>query len=318
MTAYVASMSLTSEIKAKRSVLSVFLEEELPGLANVRTAYRSVRPNRPTVRPTPPDGTRVQYGTIGAALDHRLRFAFSDTLQENSAVAAGIRIAANPQLGFPLPVAKALSHAGSELLSELRKIVAEVKPHDRSRPILLPDTAEDYLSRLCYVAAWFEELFRTGRAWPGTPLGNADGTITLSSLLAAVPAYAVDDLRSQAALADRALEGIRSQTKTDAVILGPTFTGSNDVGGADADMIIGTLLVDVKSTVKAESLAREEIYQLIGYTLLDYENRYGIEEVGLYLSRLGWLATWPLDTFLSLLGAKKTLPELRKLCAATL
>lgn len=92
---------------------------------------------------------------------------------------------------------------------------------------------------------------------------------------------------------------------------GPVFAGSGDIGGADADYILGGLLLDCKATKDPRRLGREEIYQLAGYLLLDYDNQFGIDQVGLYLSRQGGLITWDAADFLRRLGASVPLPQLR-------
>ncbi|TJZ94450.1 hypothetical protein [Actinacidiphila oryziradicis] len=46
-------------------------------------------------------------------------------------------------------------------------------------------------------------------------------------------------------------------------------------------------------------------WQLLGYLLLDTSDRYRLDTLGLYLTRSGTLATWPLDEYLALLGARR-------------
>jgi len=89
------------------------------------------------------------------------------------------------------------------------------------------------------------------------------------------------------------------------------FAGSTDIGGADADYILAGLLLDCKATRAPRRLGREEIYQLAGYLLLDYDDQYGIDRVGLYLSRQGGLITWEVAEFLRRLGSTTSLPRLR-------
>jgi hypothetical protein len=95
-------------------------------------------------------------------------------------------------------------------------------------------------------------------------------------------------------------------------ICGPTFQGSKNIGGADADFILGGLLLDCKATIQPRRLGRDEIYQLAGYLLLDYDDWYGIDGVGLYLSRQGALIAWNVDDFLRRLGAARPVTELRR------
>jgi hypothetical protein len=122
-------------------------------------------------------------------------------------------------------------------------------------------------------------------------------------------------LAAQSRAASSALAQLRAAHAPNEVHPGPTFAGSADVGGADADIIIGDLLLDVKAKAKA-TVGREEFYQLAGYVLLDYDDHYGIDRVGLYLSRFGHLITWTVADYLGLLGCQRPIAELREKCAA--
>ena len=73
-----------------------------------------------------------------------------------------------------------------------------------------------------------------------------------------------------------------------------------------------------EATRQPRNLGRSELYQLAGYLLLDYHDRYGIDQVGLYLSRQGGMLTWGVDEFLHKLGATPSLPALRDLLRAHL
>jgi hypothetical protein len=170
-------------------------------------------------------------------------------------------------------------------------LISQERPSDRARRIPLGASAEERLSRICYALAWFEEVYRTGRIWPGTPLGDADSSLSTSQLLAAVPDYAVADLQGQVHLAADRLASLRAACPAGQVRLAPVFAGSEDVGGADADMIIGDLLLEVKARANA-TIRREDVYQTVGYALLDYHDAFQIRQVGLYLTRFGYLVTW--------------------------
>jgi hypothetical protein len=213
-------------------------------------------------------------------------------------------------------VTSAIGLAAGGLRAALADLISQERPSDRARAIPLAARAEDRLLRICYAMAWFEEVYRTGRLWPGTPLGDADRSLTTSQLLAAVPAYAVADLQAQVHLAADPLAGLRAACQPAQVRPGPVFAGSRDVGGADADMIIGDLLLEVNASANA-TIKREDFYQVIGYVLLDYHDAYQIGRVGLYLARFGHLATWTMPECLALLGARRDLAELRKMFADT-
>ena len=67
-------------------------------------------------------------------------------------------------------------------------------------------------------------------------------------------------------------------------VLNPTFEGSIDVGGADADLIVNGMLIDIKASVKQE-IQSDWVRQLMGYLLLDYTDVYHINSIGLYMAR---------------------------------
>lgn len=86
------------------------------------------------------------------------------------------------------------------------------------------------------------------------------------------------------------------------IFLNPTFDeASVMVGGADADLILDDMLIDIKTT-KYFVLSREHLNQLLGYYLLhriDYSNRnpgYTIRRLGIYFSRYGYLYSFDVET----------------------
>ena len=85
------------------------------------------------------------------------------------------------------------------------------------------------------------------------------------------------------------------------IILNPTFgEGSKLVGGADADLIVDNLLIDVKTTIE-QKLTRSIFNQLIGYYLLyliggiDNHKDSKINKLGIYFSRYNYLWTLSVD-----------------------
>lgn len=90
--------------------------------------------------------------------------------------------------------------------------------------------------------------------------------------------------------------------------LNPVFAGSEDVDGADADLIVDGLLIDIKTSINT-TISQEYIYQLIGYALLDYTDEYRMHSIGLYMARQGILLQWELESVLN--GMPSNLKELR-------
>src|SRR5262249_21359892 len=81
-------------------------------------------------------------------------------------------------------------------------------------------------------------------------------------------------------------------------VLNPTFEGSPDVGGADADLILGDCLVEIKTTLNP-CWNRDWLYQLLGYVLLDYADHYQIRSIAIYLARQETIVRWPLKDVLT-------------------
>ncbi|MBI3965791.1 MAG: hypothetical protein HY329_09165 [Chloroflexi bacterium] len=132
---------------------------------------------------------------------------------------------------------------------------------------------EDRLARYCFVLALFEELYRSGNpVWWRAPWSAMREKGVVRAWLELASPNAVDDLRQLSWLfCDRQADW---HEKT--VVLNPTFAGSTHVGGADADLIVDGCLIDIKTTVQPRREVPIALYQLLGYTLLDYDDRYGI------------------------------------------
>lgn len=297
-----ARVSLTSELANPASPISRFLAKELPDVDKLADRYGQwAAQQRKTVRPR----TRgpIAWPTLGHTIDHRIRVTLGHPY------GPPIRIGVAHFAGPWHPVGKsaaygALHQAGLDLMNELDSRTSPPPPFVLDGP---DDTT--YI-RLCFVASLFEAVYRSGVIDDDSLLAAADGTTTLQTLLDQVPAYAVEDITAQLKLAEQqdAL-GWMLDAKG---VCGPVFAGSDAVGGADADFIYGGELVDCKATVKPGKLGAREIYQLVGYLLLDFTDQYGIGAVSLYLSRQGAMITWGTTELLATLGATKTLPELRQ------
>ena len=167
--------------------------------------------------------------------------------------------------------------------NDLDKFLRDAAPAGK----LLERPEEELIARYCYVLALFEEVARSGRLDVFPILGGHEAHV--HRLLSIPTDEWVDDLCNMSRLFCERCEGLLSET----VILNPTFEGSRDVGGADADMIVGSCLIDIKATVNAR-IERNWLYQLLGYVLLDYGDQYQIDSVGVYLARQGILIRWPL------------------------
>jgi superfamily I DNA/RNA helicase len=294
------NLSLTRQLKHPNSPMSQFMAQHLPNNpAPVRDYLHQIARLPHPVQPI--DVKHPDWSALGHAIDFRLRLSLGSPL--GSPVSVGIHAIGSrmPLPGAPLPPTRAaLRRAGEDLLSTVDAYL------DRSNGF-----DEDALCRLCFVAGYYEDIYRTGEIRRFSMLANATPATTLDDLTAAVPAYAIEDIGRQLKLAEEPFAPFRA-LPPEARTCGPTFQGSQDIGGADADFILGGLLLDCKAAIQPGRLGREEIYQLAGYLLLDYDDQHGINRVGLYLSRQGALIVWSVEDFLRRLGTTRPVTELRR------
>ncbi|MGW8847970.1 UvrD-helicase domain-containing protein [Streptomyces xiamenensis] len=293
-------LSLTGQLKYDLSPISQFMAAHLPYSQHlVRDYQKRIADLAYPVQPI--DVQYPNWSALGHTIDYRLRLSLGGQL--GLAVAAGVMILdeSAPLRGAPARGArKALHMAGRKLLATVGTCLADPAGLD-----------ENTLLRLCFVASFFEDIARTGEIRRFSMLSSATPDTTLDDLTTAVPEYVVTDIDQQMRLADGPFAAFRALPQGDRVC-GPVFAGSGDIGGADADYILGGLLLDCKATKDPRRLGREEIYQLAGYLLLDYDDQFHIDQVGLYLSRQGALVTWDAADFLRRLGGAMPLAQLRE------
>ncbi|HTX08371.1 MAG TPA: hypothetical protein VME22_07155, partial [Solirubrobacteraceae bacterium] len=78
----------------------------------------------------------------------------------------------------------------------------------------------------------------------------------------------------------------------------PLQTAAPTIGGADAGFIIGGVIFELKTIVKLDpQAARKALLQLIGYTLLGYDDEYATSQFGIYCPRQEWVVAWPIWQF---------------------
>jgi hypothetical protein len=169
---------------------------------------------------------------------------------------------------------------------------------------------------VCYALALLVELYRA-------PSVNGSRLMWLSRESAAEDLLGLtntDEIADLIAMRDLALEKLLPALPSGPVFTGSTFDGSADLN-ADADLIVGNLLVDFKAGqggrprtdgTRAAALDRSDLDQLLGYVLLDYSDAFALNSVAVYAVRFGHLATWPLDELCTeLAGRPVDLPALR-------
>jgi len=195
-----------------------------------------------------PDGSRH---TIGVAFDYALRFS----LQKRCRAARGILVA---EIGAVL-IEKHLSRSGKRHLQTLRQRVG--RTYNGSLDDLLVDTLR--LAQLDVVRRAGPAYFDEASFIEPSPVDQAQ----VRALLGHVPWKRFEHKRLR---------------------LNPTFGEySFLVGGADADVISGDRLIEVKTVANAW-VEREYTRQAVGYALLERwasHGRTSIKRVEIYFSR---------------------------------
>ena len=303
-------MSLTSVLDDRKSKVRALFEERFPNTREIVRETNALLRRAETIRP---NGT-VPFATLGTAFDYRMRYHFAVTPSEELAAWKGARRVSEGDDWIPVGENawyRAESPLGTPSLSEetvenffrdLDKTLANIQPPGQ----LLPPNQEESLLRYCVVLALFEETYRA-RVRRDSLLFSIGKNPTTEELLSLVKTDWIDDLR----ILTQGMAKNFAAGKYSKVVLNPTFSGSLDVGGADADMILDGCLLEIKSTVKA-SIEKLHVYQLLGYILLDYDNEHELEKAGFYMARQCQLVTWPINDLIGRLMVK-TPPPLEEL-----
>jgi hypothetical protein len=261
---------------------------------NVREVQKRYRTGAPSLRYPRPDG--VAAGTLGTALDWRVRFLLDPHPDAHLAIFGAVMVGNQGLVDALEPLVR-----GAQMRVDVgTDHQADVGP--------LPERDEALVVPLCWVLALCTEVYRSG-LWPGSPLDLVGPKPTPQQLLALAPASACLDISMLARAAKKTLLPVLEARGGD-LFVGPTFAGSRLIGGADADVCAGGLLVDVKTTSGARrkggqyecSLDRVVLRQLLGYLLLDFDDAHAIERIGVYAARFDYLTEWDLEELLTEIG----------------
>jgi hypothetical protein len=318
---------LTTEIADVRSPVRQFLSDRFTsGLRDLQRRYRQGAPPLAVPSALPAE---ANPGTVGTAADWLLRFLLHP--QPSLKVAAVGAAMSGPRGAGPRDMPAVLvAERETGMLAALREIaeslglgrdemVGEVAAAFTG-PLRGSDADPEHLARACWVLALLTEVFRRGPMVAALgQLGRfQDRRPSADELLALAPSAALDQLAAfrqvfQTALLAK-LAGRRGPWA-----LGPTFTGSALIR-ADADLIAAGLLMDLKTSAKL-SLGIENVLQVLGYVLLDFDDEYKLDELGIFSARYTYLTTWGLGALLEELAGcqvslRATRQEFRQLLLA--
>ena len=306
-------MSLVDGLRSPHTPLRRFLDRELSaGAKPLRDSYRAQ--HRAAHVLLPPPGVGTEAGTVGTAIEQRLRLAFTAAAPVDDASLIGIELSGGiGGRGAGLR----MRSVGNELTACLTETVRHLDLDNRDLPIDHGQDEEEDLARMLIAEAWYQVLARTPIGFAYTPLAKAaledPAAFTLTRLLELPHRDLVADVTAQLhAAAHGPLQALRADTRPEDCVGGPTFASAQIT--ADADLVLDGLLLDFKSTRHPlAEMSQRTAWQLTGYLLLDAADRYRIDTVGLYLTRSGVLTSWPVDDYLALLGTcRRDLTELRQ------
>jgi hypothetical protein len=238
-------------------------EKELKTVLGLDARPGLVVPPVPTANP----------GTVGAAFDYRVRYELGPC-QSYQFVADLRRYGLVPDIE-PLI---------NDFFFRLDAFAERTQPWRGQ----LDREDDRVLARYCVVLAMLESVRRVGQVRFDLAPARAQ-----HSLLGLASEPAAEDVMNLHRSSATTLRGLPRASQ--AYIPNPTFAGSSDVGGADADFILGDCLWEVKTTKNLNATALRDCFlQLVGYSLLDYDDRYGIRRVGGYFARHDYLWAPPL------------------------
>lgn len=305
-------MSITRSLKEPEGPVRQFISEHFPNTRSITRAANLELKEADTIRPE----EAVGWGTVGIAADQLIQFHLGHPSGHLRDQRHGVQVGTIflrseggiqlDELGIHLEKGQSvLGDVVPEFFSELEEVLSR----SRQGSVHLGKEDEDLLCRCCVVLALFEQMGR-GMLSPQTPLVNPTPAKSVEELLSRIPDSWVEDLRNISRAFCESQRGFISGANS--VTFAPTFEGSAVSGRSEADLLVDGVLLEIKTTVTPKIKA-DMIYQLLGYTLLDYADEYEIRWVGVYMARQAYLVRWELSELLSDLGCEKSLKELRSL-----
>lgn len=279
------ALSLTSQIKDRKSYVRRFIDTWLPELPDTARAINRRLKNE--YLPAPPQySENWRYMTAGTAADYRIRAFLEPRALVSELIRRGLeavqlarwyeyekdgewRCLANTWR--PNPDGSCVADSFEEAL---KRLAAELPPMR-----LLAPAAEDRLVRFCYIVGLLDAAARVPFA-PATFLWeNAD--LDPEVMLARVPDDAALDVGE---MTSGFLRRSEWKDRPASLFVGASPAGAPDVGNADFDFVADGTLFDLKAT-RDPKITTQFLRQLAGYWLLDYEDDFAIRSVAIALLR---------------------------------
>lgn len=233
------------------------------------------------------------YSLLGMAFDYRFRYFFSDTPRVNLAATFG----ASKMSYGPIAFRKidndsciSIPYVGKDHQALQSRLITDffdyMENHiDKCKPFRnhLDPKDENVLNNCCLVLGHFESAHRNQLfEFSTSRFARLYGSTNFQDLFTLHDESYIEDLYN---LSQIAYEMYQKRLNSERIVLNPTFEGSKDIGGADADLILNNTLIEIKTVLDAKKNPGYMLRQLVGYTLLDYNDKYQLHEIEVFFPR---------------------------------
>ncbi len=283
---YNGPVSLKRELESPRSPIRRFLDDRLPHTTKVLDPWqRALKGVKPQLPGDDPSGQPTPNAVLGHAISARIGWGFAPA--DRPGIRAG---------------AQALVAAGCSA-AVMEDVVAQLAGPVPKHPY---DAA-----RLSWFAGLFDRAHRSGR-WDDATYDPLRTAATAEELLAQVPAAWAADIVAVHRRAERALAPLLGD-EGPAPRVGASATAPAPLDDAEAELILGGTVVDLKVTATTKTRLRD-LHQVLAVALLDTDDAWGVTHVAVAPVRFGLLVRWDLAELLDTMAAKPV--ELADLRAA--
>lgn len=311
-------MSLTSQLAKRDSPERKFFDKHFPDYKNFKSIWKEMTNGLPPVS-FPPENDAAAHRIVGTAVDYRIRVSLEPFLANQTRASHGSTMAGSPvtvqDWGKPdffdkVDYHRDLNAYVKELWNAISVLWDSKMPEFGGIRVVKYETTETRISTLCVTMAFFEFIYRS-RKTPAIFKMAFDNRLDVDGFFNLIFPNLIEDV-THIGRTFMTSESEIYDSKNH--ILNPSFSGSNDVDGADADLIVDSCLWDIKTTAKPNLNMERWPYQLLGYCFLDYEDEFKLDRIGICLSRQGFSVSWRIEEMMALLGAprKLTLHDCRK------
>ena len=273
-------MSLTTELKNPDSVLSKFMAtiindaaaNKLIAMWNEKLASRKL---------TKVDGVK-EPALVGTAFDYGFRWRV---------------------MGHGFDVTKTIAYQGAINLTRLDK-----RPYCDILTMLVELATEKthLIASVCIILAWFEQYWRDGSI--PVPIATAMGEVKIgASLMGQVPTAESHDVGQLMQTIDSVWSTLINNEMS--LLLefeaNPILPNAEAVGGADGDWIYSGILYDCKVSWQRKPFLPMHLKQVVGYALLDWDNKLDLRGLGWYFARQRMRIEYPIHKLISDLADKR-------------